>query len=356
MQIPEQWKKDWMNLMQPGQADDFFDLDELPPFSPVTDKFDIGVALWTSEFCRLIYRQEADEGDAHAQLRQRSKILIERGKGWREVEFFNGLKRDESRKRRLWRPALPVEDTQAAILHHEEKKCTVVVFRGTLGLLDLLTDAAFLAWPLRFKLKGAAHHGFRDALETVWEKIRAQLLKLEGKVFLTGHSLGGALATLAACRMLNDDELKGRVAALYTFGSPRVGTEGFEQNFEKDGKTLFHARVVNGDDLVAQVPPAFSIWPFPRYCHVGTRFGIKEGGQIEQGKNVNEDAENGRAGVMETRKMLLGMIRGVERETLGAPTKPLKDHTPLLYTHGLAEVARAMKASGAAELAGVSAE
>jgi len=194
----------------------------MPPFELVTDAFRFGTAIWLSEFCRLIYRQEEREGKKHAGATHRAHIYEERGQGWKETKFFNGLEPDEKRKRRFWRPALPVEDTQAALLVNEELGCSVLVFRGTLGQLDLLTDMAFLAWPLRLKLKAAAHHGFRDALETVWERIRERLLLTPGKVFLTGHSLGGALATLAACRMARRSRSQGsNGSSLHVWITPR---------------------------------------------------------------------------------------------------------------------------------------
>jgi len=62
--------------------------------------------------------------------------------------------------------------------------------------------------------------------------------------FYTGHSLGAALATLAAHHR--------RPQAVYTFGSPRVGDAAFLASF---GGTAIY-RVVNSRDLVATLPPA----------------------------------------------------------------------------------------------------
>jgi len=133
------------------------------------------------------------------------------------------------------------------------------------------------------------------------------------------------------------------MGALYTFGSPRVGTEGFEENLEG----VFHARVVHQNDLVTQVPPAFSIWPFPRYHHVGWLHHLRDDGSMLVSKKVNEDVPDEGAGITETRNLFRGMIRGVKLESLGAPTKPLKDHTPLLYTKALAEaMKRKQRGSG----------
>ncbi len=69
---------------------------------------------------------------------------------------------------------------------------------------------------------GVVHCGFHAALEQIWAaELQPCLTRLKAAnpartIWLTGHSLGGALATLAAARLAG-------VTGLYTFGSPRVG-------------------------------------------------------------------------------------------------------------------------------------
>lgn len=71
--------------------------------------------------------------------------------------------------------------------------------------------------------------------------------KLQGKpLFITGHSLGGALATVAARDLVH----KGGIAACYTFGSPRVGND----EWTGDIKTPIY-RLVNAADCVTMLPP-----------------------------------------------------------------------------------------------------
>jgi len=67
------------------------------------------------------------------------------------------------------------------------------------------------------------------------------------KLYITGHSLGGAMATICASRMVARGIV---VSGLYTFGSPRVGDAEFVAHL---GTT--HFRFVNNNDIVTKAPP-----------------------------------------------------------------------------------------------------
>ena len=73
-------------------------------------------------------------------------------------------------------------------------------------------------------------------------------------VWVTGHSLGAALATLATIRLTNDGI---PVNGLYTYGCPRVGEVKFRSLFEEN-VTARAYRLVNNNDIVARIPiPGF---------------------------------------------------------------------------------------------------
>jgi pimeloyl-ACP methyl ester carboxylesterase len=95
--------------------------------------------------------------------------------------------------------------------------------------------------------EGRVHHGFSSVLRRTWGKLEQILERAEGKpLFLTGHSMGGALAVLTACRLAK----AGRPpVATYTFGSPRVGDLDFCAKY-----ALPTYRVVNRLDLVPEMP------------------------------------------------------------------------------------------------------
>jgi hypothetical protein len=139
----------------------------------------------------------------------------------------------------------------------------VVVFRGTEDDLDWRTNvnARFVA------LQGGTrvHTGFFQAYwpirDAMFEIVKRVIKAKPRPVYITGHSLGGALALMATAEFANDGDATVRdcVAACYTFGCPRAGDASFD-NYVK--APLY--RITNGVDLVPAVPPAFL-----GYRHVG---------------------------------------------------------------------------------------
>lgn len=122
----------------------------------------------------------------------------------------------------------------------------VLAFRGTepTELSDILADLN--AIPRGAMTHGLVHSGFRGETDKIWDAIKEHQASHEGKVFyITGHSLGGAMATIATSRF----EEFTRVELLTTFGSPRVGTRKFVNHIETK-----HMRFVNNNDIVTKVP------------------------------------------------------------------------------------------------------
>lgn len=120
-----------------------------------------------------------------------------------------------------------------------------VLFRGTdPGSLPNLATDLDLVW--QRQSGGRVHRGFWRALDGVWQSLADRLAALgPGRsVWLAGHSLGGALAALAAQR------LGLRAGGLYTFGSPRVGDRALVAGIRCPAW-----RLVNSNDLVPRLPP-----------------------------------------------------------------------------------------------------
>lgn len=68
-------------------------------------------------------------------------------------------------------------------------------------------------------------------------------------MFIAGHSLGGALVTLAVAKFLEEGE---SVSAMYTYGQPMVGSIAFAEKFNRTFKYAY--RLVNNEDIVTRVP------------------------------------------------------------------------------------------------------
>lgn len=94
----------------------------------------------------------------------------------------------------------------------------------------------------------AFHKGFHEALDTVWKRIEGYLRpQLADKtLWITGHSLGAALATLAAHRLCAAGH---DPVFVYNFGSPRVGNPAFYQAYRP-----ITYRFVNNNDIVPHIP------------------------------------------------------------------------------------------------------
>lgn len=127
----------------------------------------------------------------------------------------------------------------------------VLAFRGTeKKLKDWRTDLRIELMEVSGK-KGRIHAGFLDAYNAVSKDIQEKIEEHAGvPLFITGHSLGGALA-IVATRFLRADSL----AACYTFGSPRVGDRELSREF----RTPIY-RVVNAADGVPRIPVGSGMW------------------------------------------------------------------------------------------------
>ncbi len=130
----------------------------------------------------------------------------------------------------------------------------LVSFRGTdLNLADWLLN--FRTVPVQDRLvRGRVHKGFAAGLESVWASVRPHLdARGNRRVWLTGHSQGGALAVGCAARATYEGAPVG-IRGIYTYGQPRYGNSQFARACaEKLGSVMF--RHVNNRDLVARVPP-----------------------------------------------------------------------------------------------------
>jgi pimeloyl-ACP methyl ester carboxylesterase len=113
---------------------------------------------------------------------------------------------------------------------------------------DVATDSRFFLKAIDPGLY--VHEGFLSAYASIEKKLDAALNEAlsSGKpIWLCGHSLGAALATIAAYKH------RGRVQGLYTFGSPRVGNGSFAITLKEGLQNIY--RFVHHRDAVPTMPP-----------------------------------------------------------------------------------------------------
>lgn len=167
------------------------------------------------------------------------------------------------------------EGTQVYLIQHSD--FAVAAFRGTeKSADDFLSDADFKleecgeGWQVENRAV-RLHAGFAKALDRVWPTLQPELLKCKTPIWFTGHSLGGALAVLAAYRYhresKGDATKRSEIGGIYTYGQPRVGNQAFKDDFPARLLERMY-RYVNDTDIVPQVPPPLSV-EHQKYEHVG---------------------------------------------------------------------------------------
>ena len=167
-------------------------------------------------------------------------------------------------------------DTQG--FHYNDDEYNVIIFRGTLGFSDLAAD--IYAPKIDF-LAGKVHQGFYENFRAVRDPIFEILEKPENKkckTIIAGHSLGGALSTLAAASISTQflGQPCGQVMA-YTFGAPRVGEKQWVDYFSTTRRFIHHRHRRKGDPIT-MLPPHHSSMRIPTIKDLGA--------EVAQGSNI----------------------------------------------------------------------
>ncbi len=262
------------------------------PFRQDAARFDLLNASWLADAALLAY---ADEPFARAQWERAGATALRAFRGTSTLAYVASGDR--------W---------------------VIVSFRGTQVVKRLLNGRGSATWAdvvrdwktdadirlERWPRGGKVHRGFKEAFEQVWDS-RGEVPGLSSyldevgratsrRVWFTGHSLGAALAILAA-------QTYGSAAGVYTFGSPRVGTRAFVEAYP-----VPVYRVVNATDAVTTVPPA-------PYEPVGALHYIASNGQVDGAPTV----------LVRATDWLRGTLRGIV-----PGFSAFADHAPLFYaTH-----------------------
>ncbi len=137
----------------------------------------------------------------------------------------------------------------AEVLVAKDRNDLWFAFRGTepSKINDVMADLNLIKGAA--KAGGKVHSGFQKEVNDLWMDVLAEIehndqLKVRKDVYMTGHSLGAAMATIAATRYTPHE--------LFTFGSPRVGGPRFIRHIKCP-----HLRFMNNNDIVCRIPPAW---------------------------------------------------------------------------------------------------
>jgi predicted lipase len=172
-------------------------------------------------------------------------------------------------------------DLQVGITTSEKNKRITVVFRGSESIVDWIYD--FMVCKIKLDNKIYVHSGFYNQLQrhdnyinikNVIENILTSPEKKDYEIYITGHSLGGALATLFGYLYSKETE---RQIKIISFASPRVGNIHFKNDFDNQ-PNLIHYRITNHRDIVTATPMIF-------YKHVGINIHLTNQGNVEIYKN-----------------------------------------------------------------------
>ncbi|RKU43438.1 hypothetical protein DL546_005897 [Coniochaeta pulveracea] len=162
-------------------------------------------------------------------------------------------------------------DIQGLIAIDPVNALIVVSFRGSHSVRNWITNIVFNFSDCTYTSNCQVHDGFAAA----WAEISSSVLSgvkaaraahPSYKIISTGHSLGGAIATLGAASLRQS----GYAVDLYTYGSPRVGNDAFT-NFVTAQPGL-EVRVTHLDDPVPRLPPLLF-----GYRHTSPEYWLSDG-------------------------------------------------------------------------------
>ncbi|KAK6759378.1 hypothetical protein RB195_021144 [Necator americanus] len=131
-----------------------------------------------------------------------------------------------------------------------------IVFRGSKTTGQIILQGLNSFVPMEFFGMGNVNRYFKNGVEVLWSPIKEVLTSTKYaryQIAFTGHSLGGALAVLAAARTVAEGLRRSDQVMVYTFGEPRVGDPTFAANFDKLLPNSY--RVVFRHDIVPHLPP-----------------------------------------------------------------------------------------------------
>lgn len=240
----------WESLFKPGEALEYFNRPSPTPLQTNARHFNLSNAWWLAEISRLTYHPDFYE----------DKDINSGCLEYEKIGFIDN--KDTS--------------TYVALLKvNAEKPCLVISFRGTDEIDDWNINVH--AYQTSFNDLGKVHSGFKKAYTSIRDELFEYLNNNSLPIFITGHSLGAALATLAAAELSENKNFD----SCYTFGSPRTGDPDFINSIKF--KKIY--RIVNNCDVVTTVPIDFALII---YKHAGSPYLINDNGELIEDMNEED--------------------------------------------------------------------
>lgn len=170
------------------------------------------------------------------------------------------------------------------------------------------------------------HRGSKRAFDSIWPAVSAEIESLQRArlrpLWFTGHSLGAALATIAADRC-------GSFKGLYTFGSPKMVAPNFIAGFQVSN--VF--RVIHCEDVAPSLPPGDCYVHVGQPKHVHHRNGITDAPALKTwGQRINAGLSFGLRAFDCIKKKPLDLLHPTRWPL---PIDALADHAPIYYANRL---------------------
>ncbi len=300
------------NFVPPDRKRKYFEFADRVPFVADAQDFDLANALWLAEASFAAY------GDAQAPV-DLSLLPTGVNSSYQATGDVQFLRLESPEAIILAFRGTRIEGFQDPIAH----------LKGfALNWKDLVTDMQFLQDDVdqQHPEQGRIHCGFKKAMDGCFPQVLAASKPKAGqpdkKLWLTGHSLGAALATVAAAR-LNTAGIK--TQGIYTYGSPRVGDKTFIDHFKAAFNTW---RFVDHRDVVTTVPPE------GHYGHVGHLCYLTKDGQLltqPRKEDLLEYIHESFSFVRQIVDVVTKDFNPGKVETFPIPFEALADHAPLYY-------------------------
>lgn len=242
----------------------------------------------------------------------------------------------------------------AHLVQSHDGRVVLLAYRGTepLNCINWLTDADLLPEKIGVPFPEgdpsyAVHAGFyRNVRATRYEVVAALQRALEGRsvlasgerleapleaLYVTGHSLGGAMAALMGIMLVRDPTyaaLAERLRAVVTFGQPMLATPGLAAACDADpflGRRVL--RYVYGDDVVPHLPPCDA----GEFAHFGREL-VHRDGQWRPSRTTHQQMRS----VLLLAEAPLSFLARRLRVLHGVPfTYSIDDHLPHRYVTAL---------------------